>query len=118
MYCIHEPFLSKEHINKVHFPPKAINLKVEDVFRSNAASNGQSIEDHLKYVIFFNYSCAQLWTSDTPVILPEDHSFPSPSSLPTESQITPFGKNISFNSSEVYIYGYTNYKHTCPHSHT
>ena len=96
----------------MHFPPKAINLKVVDVFRSNTASCGPSIGNHFKCE-FFNIitHVHKLWASDMPMIVPEDHSFSSPSPLPTEPQIIPFGKK-SISTVQRYIHLYTNHTYT------
>ena len=75
---------------------KAINLKVEDVFRSNIASHGQSIGSHFKYELFFKL--LMYTTVDKgymSMILSAEHSFPSHSRLLIEPQITPFGEKIS-----------------------
>lgn len=77
-------------------PSKAINLKVEDVFRSNIASHGQSIGSHFKYELFFKL--LMYTTVDkgyVSMILSAEHSFPSHSPLLIEPQITPFGEKIS-----------------------
>ena len=74
---------------------KAINLKVEDVFRSNIASHGQSIGSHFKYELFFKL--LMYTTVDKgymSMILSAEHSFPSHSRLLIEPQITPFGEKM------------------------
>ena len=91
-------------------PSKAINLKVEDVFRSNIASHGQSIGSHFKYELFFKL--LMYTTVDkgyVSMILSAEHSFPSHSPLLIEPQITPFGEKISMLCL---------YTHTHTHTHT